>query len=92
MKNPDLYDKRDNFIRSYNKYNLLRYGDKHNMFNTIDDIMVYWRGGAGEERGNKQRINRKRHQAQIKPNKYNLHKSMKIPKMIPMTKVMSKKR
>ena len=58
MKNPDLYDKRDNFIRSYNKYNLLRYGDKHNMFNTIDDIMVYWRGGAGEERGNKQRINR----------------------------------
>ena len=44
--------------RSYNKYNLLRYGDKHKMFNTIDDIMLYWRGGAGEERGNKQRINR----------------------------------
>ena len=58
MKNPDLYDKRDSFIRSYNKYNLLRYGDKHKMFNTIDDIMLYWRGGAGEERGNKQRINR----------------------------------
>jgi hypothetical protein len=36
-------DKKSAFIRSYNKYNLLRYGDKHTMFNTVEDIMKYWR-------------------------------------------------
>ena len=53
----NLQEKRDTFIRSYNKYNLLRYGDKHKMFNTIDDIMKYWRRDS-DEKENKQRINK----------------------------------
>ena len=54
----NLQEKRQNFITSYNKYNILRYGKKHNMFNTINDIMKYWRKDPGEKLENKQRINK----------------------------------
>jgi len=54
----NLKEKRDAFIRSYNRYNILRYGDKHTIFNTIDDIMGYWRRGPGEKLEYKQRINK----------------------------------
>ena len=53
-----LKEKSDAFIRSYNKYNILRYGEKHNIFNTIDDIMKYWRRDPGEQLEYKQRINK----------------------------------
>ena len=54
----NLKEKRDTFIRSYNKYNLLRYGDKHQMFNTINDIMKYWRRDSNDNLEQKQRINK----------------------------------
>ena len=54
----NLKEKRDTFIRSYNKYNLLRYGDKHQMFNTINDIMKYWRRESNDNLEQKQRINK----------------------------------
>ena len=53
-----LKDKRDTFIKEYNKYNILRYGEKHDVFTNITDIMKYWRKEAGEERERKQKINR----------------------------------
>lgn len=53
-----LKDKRDIFIKEYNKYNILRYGEKHDVFTNITDIMKYWRKESGEERERKQKINR----------------------------------
>ena len=53
-----LKDKRDIFIKEYNKYNILRYGGKHDVFTNITDIMKYWRKGSGEERERRQKINR----------------------------------
>ena len=54
----NLKEKRDIFIKEYNKYNILRYGEKHDVFTNITDIMKYWRKEPGEERKHKQRINR----------------------------------
>jgi hypothetical protein len=54
----NLKEKSDAFIRSYNKYNIMRYGDKHKIFNSIDDIMKYWRRDPGEKLEYKQRINK----------------------------------
>ena len=54
----NLKEKSDAFIRSYNKYNILRYGEKHKIFNTIDDIMKYWRRDPDQKLEYKQRINK----------------------------------
>ena len=54
----NLKEKRDAFIKSYNRYNILRYGEKHKLFNTIDDIMDYWRKHPDEKLEHKQRINK----------------------------------
>ena len=50
-------DKKEYFIKSYNKYNILRYGEKkHKIFTSIDDIMKYWRIEEGDIQN--QRINK----------------------------------